>query len=147
MKAVFPIAAGLVAAVACYEAQSNRASLQTSICVLSRSPGSYDGRTVTVRALLVSTGRDGVRLIDPACPETAVLLAQHNGAVDASVKDLTTELMRGERPPTTMGRRVSGEFTGIFRLSRDGVPRRTFELLKVRDVNIEAGRTKEGAAG
>ena len=137
MKVLWLTAASVTGLLlACNVRSSARPPIDTSICSIARTPESFDGRSVTVPALLVSTGRDGARLIDPACPSTAVLLVPRGGRIDRSVSDLALALTRGGRAPTTSDREVSAKFTGILRFSSDSVRRRTFELTSVRDFKI-----------
>jgi hypothetical protein len=132
----WPAVAVTVFLGACGVRPDHGAALKASVCSISHTPTKFDGRTVSVHAWLASNARDGVRLVDPACPDTAVLLVPHNGSMDKSVADLTVKLGSGGRAPTTSDRDVSANFTGVFRLSRDGVSRRTFELSSVNDVKI-----------
>lgn len=130
------VALGLVVSLACNRSSPATKAVAASVCSIAGNPESFDGRSVTVEAFLVSTGRDMVTLVDPACPGDALVLVPRKGTIDKSVSDLTAALIRGDRPPTTADRDVFGKFTGIFRVAQDRPRRRTFELITVSDVRI-----------
>src|SRR6266446_2963079 len=91
VRLYWPAVALLALISACGDRSGVSASAKVSVCSISSTPSKFDGRTVTVHALLASSGRDGVRLVDPACPDTALLLVPRGGFVDKSVTDLTTK--------------------------------------------------------
>jgi len=126
--------------LACHNQSGREISVGATLCAIAEAPRAYEERLVTINATLVSTGRDGVRLVDRSCPDVAMLLIPANRGVDRSVRDLMVALTSKGRLPTTSGRDMSGKFTGIFRETRGGVPRLTLELRRVEDWKITLER-------
>ena len=122
--------------LACHDRSDRTSALQTSICSIAADAASFDGRTISVDAFLVSNGRDVVTLLDKTCPATTLLLVPSERDVDKSVNEFSLALMRGGRAPNTADRDVFARFTGVFRISPDGAGRRTLQLTRVSDVLI-----------
>jgi hypothetical protein len=118
----------------------------TSICSIAQSSSQYEGRMVSVRARLLSDGRDMSVLLDPACPSVALSFSVGKRA-DATVDDFANRLMEQGRFPSTVDREVFAEFTGVFKIVSSPVPRRILEVVSIRHEQIPPRKTVGHSSG
>lgn len=87
--------------------------IRTTICELSKSPGTFDNKRVLVHAEFVTDHIERSLLIDKDCPGAAILPYLSEKAIGAAAFDDASSV----RSPINLDQSVTATFTGTFHLA------------------------------
>ncbi len=117
-------------------AEPNVPALELTLCELVIGAAKYDGRVVSVHAVVESDGIERTGLTDDHCPKVGVALAILDKSTTRSdVHELVVAIFGGDRVGTA-DKLIVATLSGIFHHHPNKFPSRVLDLQAVQNLSI-----------
>lgn len=127
--------------------------LPTTICEVKRNPKKYVGKTISIRAYVISDLIHMTLLVDSKCDSAGIAfnlnpIQDDKNQQSKLIKDESYRKLKDDLYPQILllqkqHRRIYGTFQGVFQYHSKNVPSRVLILCQVRDLYVGSDDTSE----